>query len=1411
MLRKLYLLLVLIASSTAVVRAQYWMQRGGSLNVDEGLDVVVDDDGNSYATGYFSGTADFGNTNLSSSGSTDIFVAKLDEDGEYLWAVKAGGSSTDRGLSIALDDSNNVVITGFFNGTASFGSTSLTAAGQQDIFVAKYSTGGSLQWATRAGGTDSDIGSGIAVDNSNNIVVSGEFKGSSTFGTTTLTSQNASTDVFITKLNPGGSFAWTQQGSGDQTDRGIDVGCDGSGNIYTVGSFSDTFSFDVVHNNQMFNAVYVAKFNSAGVEQWFKIIGGGVSVFAYAMDVRTNGDVFIGGDFSGNLIFYNSSNTTLTNTYDNGIFVAKYNSSGSTIWAKRSGSNSAISCRGVAADGSGNVYAVGHFECSFDEYSDEYGEGVFRNIGFGDIFLTKFNSNGNFGWSRHIGGAKADYGHGVDVGPNGKPHFAGSFQSNLVVPTSGNFLSSNLSNWNESDCTGNNGYCNDANYGSFYRVPANGNSDVVVANCFDPNRAPLDYFLRPESGCVKDVIHACINEGCPDTVAACSNVILSAETKTCPGIGPAYNYSWQGGQNIAQAYYNTPGYKWLRVKTKDQCYVDTDTVWVHILPSPVKPYVDDDVVVNTPTPFPVKVDVCVPDTIQLTGSNIVTDSFRWEGPGLPSNGVADSIIDATETGLYTFFVVDENGCENSTQIQLEFFDPLDSFLLRAWIEDTIYICDNEDVVIQLYDSIGNPNHQTICFTDSQPYVVTTWTYSPSTWVTTEDCMTFLNVTPQDTGWFYFEATVVRYIPCDSDTFTVMDSVYIVPIPAPEPPPNTVTMVGSAYFCPGSTCLQYGTGGGGPGTFSWTGPFVNGMDTDSVWIGVPGTYTVYSTVYDTNQYGCVDSTLASDVKYISEKPQPVITASSLLICPNDTVWLTVTNSGAFEGFFWEGPNGPIPGDSNAIIATETGTYYCNVNDSDSCDLTSNSIILSQYSTPSLEAGGDVVICDGDSLTLTVVSNAGSEIEWLPPLSGNGLTQVVTQPGVYTCKITSCGIETYASIEVFPSYVESDITYNGVLCLDSFMVLYGTDSMYTYAWSSSNSGADSIVISQPGTYILTTTDSNGCQKVSDPVTITIDQEPTAISIDGYPVLCEFDTMTLYGNSSMVRYHWSTGDTTQNILINDNGTYTLWAKDSNGCRGLSEPIEITTPDTIAKYDVEGELAFCEGDSVMFRARKKGMAEYVWLPDSTFGRTIFFDTTGTYWLHTTDTFGCHAWSDTVQVYMQPNEIEKPITKDTLVCETRHAALYVEHNIGTLRWSERPYGRVFHEGPFYLTDQLIEPVTYYVWSDFELCRGDTAKVHVDTKDCFNALVPNVFTPNGDGDNDRFMILLEEITCFHIYIYNRWGVLLHEGHSVNEGWDGNVQSSGKPASEGTYYYMVEYCRHDASRETAKGFVTLLRE
>jgi gliding motility-associated-like protein len=733
---------------------------------------------------------------------------------------------------------------------------------------------------------------------------------------------------------------------------------------------------------------------------------------------------------------------------------------------------------------------------------------------------------------------------------------------------------------------------------------------------------------------------------------------------------------------------------------------------------------------------------------------------------------------------------------------------MDSFSLKVNVDDTIYVSDNSFAVIQLYDTVDNPMADQICFTDSQAYVVTTWNYTPSSWVTQEQCETYLYVQPQDTGWFYFDVQVVLYIPCDSDTFYVSDSVYIVPMPSPGAPPIQVQMIGSEYFCPGGSVVQYGTGGGA--FYTWSGPTNNGVINDSIIVSVQGWYTVASVVYDTNQYGCIDSAMSSMTKLIKKKPQPVLEASSLVICPNDVVWLNATSTGATMGFFWEGPSGPIPGDSSAIAVSEPGAYYVIVNDSDSCDLSSNTIILNQYTTPSLAAGGDLIICDGDSVTLSVVSNAGSQIEWLPPLSGSGTEQTVYSPGVYTCKITSCGIETYATMEVFPSYVESEITFEGVLCLDSFMVLYGSDSMHTYAWNQNNTGADSIIITQAGTYVLTTTDTNGCSKVSDPVQISIDQDPPMVTIDGYPVLCYDDTMTLFANPGMVRYRWSTGDTTETIDIIDEGTFSVWVRDSNGCRGLSDPIKITTPDTVAKYDVEGDLAFCEGDSVKFRARKGHMASYLWLPDSVLSRTIWFDTTGRYWLFTVDTFGCDAWSAPVDVYMQPNDIEKPSVEDTLICEYDFANLVASVNVGTLTWSEKPFGRSIAEGVHFQTPPLIEDNTYYVWSDYELCRGDTSAVQVYTMDCFNAFIPNIFTPNGDGNNEFFSIKLNQIQCFHLYVYNRWGVLLSESHDVEQGWDGTNQRTGEPVVEGTYYYLLEFCRHNGTNERLTGFLTLIR-
>ena len=94
--------------------------------------------------------------------------------------------------------------------------------------------------------------------------------------------------------------------------------------------------------------------------------------------------------------------------------------------------------------------------------------------------------------------------------------------------------------------------------------------------------------------------------------------------------------------------------------------------------------------------------------------------------------------------------------------------------------------------------------------------------------------------------------------------------------------------------------------------------------------------------------------------------------------------------------------------------------------------------------------------------------------------------------------------------------------------------------------------------------------------------------------------------------------------------------------------------------------------------------------------------------------------------------------------------------------------------------------------------------------DCETAFIPNVFTPNGDGYNEYFTIRLNEIQCFHMDIYNRWGVKLFETDSVEPGWDGTIQNDGNPAPEGTYYYVVDFCRFNGTKGDLKGSLTLIR-
>jgi len=336
-----------------------WAKSFGGGSNDEGYGVAVDGSGNVYVTGYFnSGTVDFnpGSTGgmLTTMGTEDVFLAKYDAGGNYLWAKNMGGTGADLGYSVAVDGSDNVYVTGYFiSGSANFdpggtgGAGTLTTAGSNDAFLAKYDASGGFLWAKNIGGNSVEWSYDVAVDGSDNVYVTGysvsatvDFDPGGSGGV--VNAAGTAEDVFLAKYDAGGNYLWAKSMGGDEGDVGRSVAVDGRGNVYVTGKFSSA----------------TAEFDPGG--------SGGT---------LTNASP--GGGKGGN-------------TAD--LFLAKYDSSGNYIWAKAVGGSDEEEGWGNAVDGSGHVYMTGYFSSATVDF-DPGGSGVTLNNnagGSGDVFAVRY-------------------------------------------------------------------------------------------------------------------------------------------------------------------------------------------------------------------------------------------------------------------------------------------------------------------------------------------------------------------------------------------------------------------------------------------------------------------------------------------------------------------------------------------------------------------------------------------------------------------------------------------------------------------------------------------------------------------------------------------------------------------------------------------------------------------------------------------------------------------------------------------------------------------------------------------------------------------------------------------------------------------------------------------------------------
>ncbi len=362
---------------------------GGSYN-DWGYSVTTDATGDIYVSGYFSSpTLVFGTTTLIHTALADMFLVKYDATGTVLWAKSAGGSNDDNGISVATNATGDVYVTGFFTSpTLVFGTTTLTNAGNRDMFLVKYDATGTVLWAKSTGGSGDDFVWSVATDAGGDVYVVGEFASPTiVFGTTTLTN-TATSDMFLVKYDATGLVLWAKSAGGSNYDEGISVATDAAGDIYVTGDFaSPTLVFDTttLTNTGGFD-MFLVKYDATGTVLWAKNTGGSGNDYGVSVATEAAGDVYVTGSFASPTLVFGT--TTLTIAGSDDIFLVKYDATGQVLWAKSAGGSGSDQGISVATDAAGDLYVTGAF------YSPTivFGGTTLTNSGSDDMYLAKINA-----------------------------------------------------------------------------------------------------------------------------------------------------------------------------------------------------------------------------------------------------------------------------------------------------------------------------------------------------------------------------------------------------------------------------------------------------------------------------------------------------------------------------------------------------------------------------------------------------------------------------------------------------------------------------------------------------------------------------------------------------------------------------------------------------------------------------------------------------------------------------------------------------------------------------------------------------------------------------------------------------------------------------------------------------------
>ena len=433
-----------------------WVTYYGGNNDDTGNSIDTDQNGNAFITGYTRSpnlpvSSGVTQTAYYGGGAYNTYVAKFDLNGAHQWTTYYGGTGGNEvGMGIAADKFDNSIVFGGYTNSVDFpvsgGAFQTNNAGGISAFIVKLSNNtGSRVWGTFYGGSGWDFAHALAVDGSDNILLTGKCASHDLPYTAGHAQSNHAAigyyDAFVAKFNSAGNCVWaTYYGGTGDDERGLGIAADQSDNVFFTG-WTNSINFPVtpnafqtVNKGGMYDA-FVVKLDNSGNLKWSTYLGGADEDDGLGVALDGFNNIIVSGrTTSPNFpITAGAFQTSYGGNYD--AFLIKLNNSGNPLWSSYYGIFSSYeTASGVDVDDKNNVYICGEGDAIVTScaYQTVFGGGN------GDVYIAKFDSAGILLCSTFLGGPKEELGGKISV-YNGYMYITGTVTGAGLPVTPGAF------------------------------------------------------------------------------------------------------------------------------------------------------------------------------------------------------------------------------------------------------------------------------------------------------------------------------------------------------------------------------------------------------------------------------------------------------------------------------------------------------------------------------------------------------------------------------------------------------------------------------------------------------------------------------------------------------------------------------------------------------------------------------------------------------------------------------------------------------------------------------------------------------------------------------------------------------------------------------------------------------------